>query len=105
MRHNRYVIGAAVAGLAAAIASAGVHGQSASPSPAPAAGSAAGAAAPAPNWAPVTDPDALIELNDQKTYSVTYSLDQRGCAPSAKVYGNEPIAVDGYKYGGCLVRG
>lgn len=107
MRYSSYFVGAAVAGLAAAIATAGVHGQSAPASPAPAAGSApaATAAASAPNWAPVTDPDALILLNEQKTYSVTYSLDQRGCVPSAKVYGNEPIAIDGFKYGGCLVRG
>jgi hypothetical protein len=99
MRYGKYIVGVPVAGLAAAIVIATAHGQSA-PSP-----QAPAAAAATPSWAPVTNPDALIELNDQPTYNVTYSLDQRGCVPSAKVYGNQPIAVDGYKFGGCLARG
>jgi hypothetical protein len=96
VRTSKYLLGAVVAGLAAAAATVAVHGQSAPAQTPPAA---------APNWAPVTNPDALIELNDQKTYNVTYSLDQRGCVPSAKVYGNQPIAIDGYYFGGCLARG
>jgi hypothetical protein len=90
MRYGNFLVAVAVAGLATAAVATSALAQ-------------AGAAPPSVNAGPVTDPDAILQLNNAKLAGG--GIEQRGCVASDKVYGDDTVAIDGYKYGGCLARG
>jgi hypothetical protein len=108
VNYSKYFVAVLLAGVAATALTSGALAQSAAPAAAPAAPTAAQAAAaanPKP-IGPVTDPDAQIELQNTNIYSPGGNgVEERGCAPSDKVYGTDSIVIDGYRYGGCLARG
>jgi len=105
MRYQNYLIAAAVAGFATAVATS-AWTQSGAPAAAPAAPGVPSTTGPGTNLTGVNDPDVQIQLQNPKVYSAGITgLDQRGCQASEKVIGNQPIPIDGYLYGGCLAKG
>ncbi len=111
MRFSKYLVAAALAGVAAAAVSTGTLAQ-AQKAPPPSV-EAIRAAATA---AGITDPDAVIQLEDfmgqHNPTGVACALGRgecglhaRGCVPSDKVYGEQAFSLDGFRFGGCLARG
>jgi hypothetical protein len=100
------LVGAGTAALAtAALAQSATPAAPASPAAAPAA-TAGGSAAKLQQIGPITDPDAQFLMQHTDMYTTGFSgLEQRGCTATDKVYGEQAIVIDGYRYGGCLARG
>jgi hypothetical protein len=99
MRYSNYLLGAAVAGLVAAAATAAALAQAGGAARFDADGIERLARAQG-----LTDPDAIAQLRANAGLGLS-GIEQRGCVSSDKVYGQNFIEVDQYKFGGCLARG